>query len=121
MIAIIRSGLFTVAVMTLTVPAAAGANQADASEIALQWSVFEACGENMACRSAVELQFASCLEKSPYQAFLDAESEEQESLYLALTMQALAACIVDENGEPFFKTPDSNDTDPSFPGDDDES
>ena len=67
MIPIIRSGLFTVAVMTLTVPAAAGANQADASEIALQWSVFEACGENMACRSAVELQFATSLKHAPLQ------------------------------------------------------
>jgi hypothetical protein len=95
------------------------AGQSDASSITLQWSVSEACGENSECRSAVEQQFEGCLGQSPYAEFLQAETEERESYYLALTMQALAACIVDGDGEPYFETRDEDGANSNEPGDDD--
>ena len=94
-------------------PALPAAGQSDASSITLLWSISEACGENMECRTAVEQQFADCLEQSPYGQFLEAETEEQETYYLALTMQALAACITDDQGEPYFQMRNGEDAPPA--------
>lgn len=95
----------SIVALLAAMPAAA---QSDASSITMQWSISEACGENMDCRTAVEQQFADCLAQSPYEEFLQAETEEQETYYLALTMQALAACITDEQGEPYFRMRDND-------------
>ena len=94
------------AAIVIAMPAA---GQSDASKVALQWSISEACGENMECLTAVEEQFEDCLVNSPYEEFLNAETEEQETYYLALTMQALAACITDDQGEPYFRMTNKDD------------
>lgn len=101
------------ALLVLSAGLPVAASQPDASWVTLQWTVSEACGENMECRSAVEQQFESCLAETPYNEFLNAETEEQETYYLALTMQALAGCIVDDTGAPYFKTQASENADTS--------
>lgn len=73
-----------------------------ASELIIKWVLLEACADNQSCRDSVETQFSSCLEKSDYQAFIDASSAEEEDLHLDHTMDLMSQCIVDENGKPYF-------------------
>lgn len=108
---LVRRAWSSAVLLALTAGLPAVASQPDASWVTLQWTVSEACGENMECRSAVEQQFEDCLADTPYMEFLNAETEEQETFYLALTMQALAACIVDDSGAPYFKAQASENAD----------
>jgi len=70
----------------------------------LKYSLREVCGEDdPACIAAVDAQFDDCHDKSrgEWNAYMNSSLTDQDALLEAYSLK-IYACIVDENGEPWF-------------------
>ncbi|GAA6142430.1 hypothetical protein [Hydrogenophaga sp. 5NK40-0174] len=74
----------------------------------LKVSLKAVCGEeDKACIAAVEAQFDACQEKykAEWDAYVDAEGDDDA--LLDEYSDKITACIVDDNGDPYFGTADT--------------
>ncbi|MDH5786473.1 MAG: hypothetical protein OEZ16_12815 [Chromatiales bacterium] len=66
----------------------------------LEYSLIDLCGkEDKACIAAVESQIDDCMEKSDWRRYMDSDEDEEE---LNRFTSEFYACIVDEEGNPYF-------------------
>ena len=67
----------------------------------LEISMAEMCGENSpACLEAVEEQTGPCMKQADWRRYLDNDQDQQE---LERFTTAFYACIVDADGNPWFR------------------
>ena len=65
----------------------------------------EVCGEeDKECLAAVEAQFDSCHKKyeKEWEAYMEASTAKEDE-FLEIYLKGVYACIVDEDGQPYFE------------------
>ena len=77
----------------------------DAAAKMVKASLKDVCEDDTDCVKAVDKQFDACLEKSDFRKYMNASAADEDK-YLASTFKHLYACIVDQDGDPYFAPPE---------------
>jgi hypothetical protein len=77
----------------------------------IKYQMFDKCGESdSVCTSAVEAQFDECFGASGYDKLKEfGTSPSEADAIVESAVRYTYMCIVDEDGDPFFYFPDSED------------
>ena len=65
----------------------------------MEYQLEEDCGDDEACKEAVETQMAACMEKSDWRSFLNNDEDPQE---LQRFIKEFFPCFKDPDGNPYF-------------------
>ena len=83
----------------------AGCSEARVEELVfrktLEYDLVELCEEDEACIASVKEQVKPCMEKSLWRDYLEDPENEEELKRFSI---AFYACIVDEDGKPYFSS-----------------
>lgn len=95
---------FTAVVLGLIWTASYADAEADMAAKLVKQQLTESCEDDSDCAYAVRMQFDACHRKfrKEWQAYMDASGSEEDR-YLTEYSNKLYACIVNEDGEPYFE------------------